>query len=193
MVSGAMRTYLLELDALPDTSLISMVPIGLKAKEAQIASASGGNAVGSVMVKLGTDLPGAADRLQAVHESMIDGKRALAAMTPTQILAMSALGQAPAILGPMLRMGGLVKPPYNLIISNVPGPRTTQYFNGMRLEGTYPLSIPIDGMALNITCNSYADQMAFGLTGCRRTVPHLQRLLLHLDAEVDALEDAAGI
>ncbi|HVI37882.1 MAG TPA: wax ester/triacylglycerol synthase family O-acyltransferase, partial [Gaiellales bacterium] len=140
MCSGAMRTYLLELDALPDTTLISMVPIGLKAKEAQMASASGGNAVGSVMVKLGTDLPDAGDRLQAVHHSMADGKRALAQMTPVQILAMSALGQAPAILGPMLKMSGLVKPPYNLIISNVPGPRTKQFFNGMRLEGTYPLS-----------------------------------------------------
>jgi diacylglycerol O-acyltransferase len=193
MCSGAMRTYLLELDALPDTTLISMVPIGLKAKEAQIASSSGGNAVGSVMVKLGTDLPDPADRLQAVHDSMVSGKRALAQMTPVQILAMSALGQAPAILGPMLKMSGLVKPPYNLIISNVPGPRTKQYFNGMRLEGTYPLSIPIDGMALNITCNSYADQMAFGLTGCRRTVPRLQRLLIHLDSELDALEKAAGV
>ena len=192
MCSGAMRTYLLELDALPDTTLISMVPIGLKAKEAQIASSSGGNAVGAVMVKLGTDLPDAADRLQVVHDSMVSGKRALAEMTPVQILAMSALGQAPAILGPMLKMSGLVKPPYNLIISNVPGPRTKQYFNGMRLEGTYPLSIPIDGMALNITCNSYADQMAFGLTGCRRTVPRLQRLLIHLDSELDALEEAAG-
>jgi diacylglycerol O-acyltransferase len=193
MCSGAMRTYLLELDALPETTLVSMVPVGLKAKESQVASASGGNAVGSVMVKLGTDLPDAADRLQAVHDSMTDGKRGLAQMTPVQILAMSALGQAPAILGPMFRMSGLVKPPYNLIISNVPGPRSTQYFNGMRLEGTYPLSIPIDGMALNITCNSYADQMAFGLTGCRRTVPHLQRLLTHLDTELDALEQAAGI
>ncbi len=192
MCSGAMRTYLLELDALPEHTLVSMVPVGLKAKESHVASASGGNAVGAVMVKLGTDLHDPADRLQAVHDSMADGKRALAQMTPLQILAMSALGQAPAILGPMLKMSGLVKPPYNLIISNVPGPRSTQYFNGMRLEGTYPLSIPIDGMALNITCNSYADQMAFGLTGCRRTVPHLQRLLLHLDAELDALEKAAG-
>ena len=58
MCSGAMRTYLLELDALPETTLISMVPIGLKAKESQVASSSGGNAVGSVMVKLGTDLAG---------------------------------------------------------------------------------------------------------------------------------------
>lgn len=193
MCSGAMRTYLLELDALPDTTLVSMVPIGLKAKESQIASAHGGNAVGSVMVKLGTDLADPADRLTSVHESMVDGKRALAEMTPVQILAMSALGQAPAVLGPMLRMGGLVKPPYNLIISNVPGPRTTQYFNGMQLLGTYPLSIPIDGMALNITCNSYAEDMAFGLTGCRRTVPHLQRLLTHLDTELGALEKAAGV
>ncbi|HEY3530713.1 MAG TPA: wax ester/triacylglycerol synthase family O-acyltransferase [Nocardioides sp.] len=192
MCSGAMRSYLLELDALPDTTLVSMVPVGLKAKESHLASATGGNALGSVMVKLGTDLPDPADRLKAVHESMVDGKRALAEMTPVQILAMSALGQAPAILGPMLRMGGFVKPPYNLIISNVPGPRTTQYFRGMRLLGTYPLSIPIDGMALNITCNSYADQMAFGLTGCRRTVPHLQRLLIHLDNELNALEKATG-
>ncbi|HEX3930062.1 MAG TPA: wax ester/triacylglycerol synthase family O-acyltransferase [Nocardioides sp.] len=193
MCSGAMRTYLLELDALPDTTLVSMVPIGLRAKESHIASAHGGNALGSVMVKLGTDLVDPAERLRAVHESMVDGKRALAEMTPVQILAMSALGQAPAILGPMLRMGGVVRPPYNLIISNVPGPRTTQYFNGMRLLGTYPLSIPIDGMALNITCNSYADQMAFGLTGCRRTLPHLQRLLTHLDTELTALEHATGV
>jgi diacylglycerol O-acyltransferase len=193
MCSGAMRTYLLELDALPDTTLISMVPVGLRAKESHLPSAHGGNALGSVMVKLGTDLADPAERLELVHESMVDGKRALAEMTPTQILAMSALGQAPAILGPMLKMSGVVKPPYNLIISNVPGPRTTQYFNGMRLVGTYPLSIPIDGMALNITCNSYADQMAFGLTGCRRTVPHLQRLLIHLDTELGALEKAAGV
>jgi diacylglycerol O-acyltransferase / wax synthase len=193
MCSGAMRTYLLELGALPDTTLVSMVPVGLKARESHLPSGSGGNALGSVMVKLGTDLPDPADRLKAVHESMVDGKRSLAEMTPVQILAMSALGQAPAILGPMLRMGGIVRPPYNLIISNVPGPRTTQYFNGMKLVGAYPLSIPIDGMALNITCASYDGQLAFGLTGCRRTLPHLQRLLVHLDSELTALERAAGI
>jgi diacylglycerol O-acyltransferase / wax synthase len=192
MCSGAMRTYLLELDALPEQTLISMVPVGLKAKQSHVASSSGGNALGSVMVKLGTDLSDPADRLQAIHDSMISGKRALAQMTPVQVLAMSAVGQAPAILGPMLKLSGLMRPPYNLVISNIPGPRTTQYFNGMRLDGTYPLSIPIDGMALNITCNSYADQMAFGLTGCRRTVPRLQRLLTHLDSELDSLERAVG-
>ena len=193
MCSGAMRTYLLELDALPDTSLVAMVPVGLKAKQSQIASAEGGNAVGAVMVQLATDLPDPADRLARVHKSMVDGKRALSSMTPVQIMAMSALGQTPAILGPILRMQGIVRPPYNLIISNVPGPRTTHYWNGAQLLGTYPLSIPINGMALNITCTSYDGNMAFGLTGCRRTVPHLQRLLTHLDDEVKALENAVGV
>ena len=124
---------------------------------------------------------------------MKDGKEALSSMTPVQILAMSALGQAPAILTPLLRMQGIVRPPYNLIISNVPGPRTTHYWNGAQLLGIYPLSIPINGMALNITCTSYDGKMCFGLTGCRRTVPHLQRLLTHLDDELAALEKAAGV
>jgi len=193
MCSGAMRTYLSELDALPDTTLIAMVPVGLNAKQSHHASTAGGNAVGSVMVKLGTDLPDAEGRLEVIHSSMRDGKEALASMTPLQIQAMSAVGQVPAILPTLLGLTQLVKPAYNLVISNVPGPRTTQYYNGAELLGTYPLSVPIDGNALNITCNSYADQMAFGLTGCRRTVPHLQRILTYLDDEIAALEKVAGV
>jgi diacylglycerol O-acyltransferase len=191
MCSGAIRTYLSELDALPETSLIAMVPVGLHAKSRN--TGTGGNAVGSIMVKLGTDLEDPLDRLLLIHASMLDGKQALAQMTPLQIQAMSAVGQVPAILPTLLGMTNLVKPAYNLVISNVPGPRTTQYFNGAEMLGTYPLSVPIDGNALNITCNSYADQMAFGLTGCRRTVPHLQRILGYLDDEISALEKVAGV
>jgi diacylglycerol O-acyltransferase len=193
MCSGAIRTYLEEHSALPDQSLVAMVPVGLNAKQSHVASAEGGNAVGAVMVKLGTDLADPAERLASISESMSSGKLALASMTPLQILAMSAVGMAPAIVLPALRLQGIVRPPFNLIISNVPGPRQHQYLNGARLVGTYPLSIPIQGMALNITCNSYADDMAFGLTGCRRSVPHLQRLLTHLDDELAALEKAAGV
>ncbi|WP_435771450.1 WS/DGAT/MGAT family O-acyltransferase [Nocardioides sp. SYSU DS0651] len=193
MCSGAMRTYLDELDALPDQSLVSMVPVGLKAKEAATASDEGGNAVGAVMVRLATDLPDPADRLRAIHRSMKDGKDALSSMTPAQIVAMSAVGMAPSIVVPMLKMQGVVRPPFNLIISNVPGPRTPHYWNGARLVGNYPLSIPINGMALNITCASYDGKMGFGLTGCRRTVPRLQRLLTFLDDELAALEKAAGV
>lgn len=193
MCAGAVRRYLLELEALPDAPLVAMVPVGLNAKESHVASADGGNAIGAVMCRLGTDLDDPADRLETIHRSMKDGKEALSSMTPLQIVAMSALGQAPAILPPLLRLHGLVRSPYNLIISNVPGPRTTHYWNGAKLVGNYPLSIPINGMALNITCTSYDGRMGFGLTGCRRTVPHLQRMLAHLDTELGALEKAAGV
>lgn len=193
MCSGALRKYLLDFDALPDASLVSMVPVGLHAKTPSNASADGGNAVGSVMVQLGTDLVDPGDRLAKIHRSMNTGKAALASMTPTQILAMSALGMVPSIITPMLRLQGIVRPPFNVVISNVPGSRTTQYYNGAKQVGQYPLSIPINGMALNITCVSYDGNMGFGLTGCRRTVPHLQRLLTYLDDELAALEKAAGL
>lgn len=193
MCSGAVRRYLEELDALPDTPLVAMVPVGLNAKKSGIPSADGGNAVGAVMCQLATDRSDPAERLTTIHRSMKDGKEALSSMTPVQIVAMSAIGQTPAILTPLLRMQGIVRPPYNLIISNVPGPRTTHYWNGARMVGTYPLSIPINGMGLNITCASYDGNMAFGLTGCRRTVPRLQRFIAHLDGEVAALEKAAGV
>ena len=191
MVSGAMRRYLTDLAALPDTTLVAMVPVGLHAKQSQHASADGGNAVGAVMVKLGTDLADPAERLRAIHGSMRDGKEALGTMTPLQILAMSAIGLAPAVIPPLLKMSGITRPPFNLIISNVPGPRVPHFYNGAELVGMYPLSIPIHGMALNITCTSYAGNMGFGLTGCRRTVPRLQQLLTHLDHELTALERAA--
>ncbi|MCW2780965.1 MAG: Diacylglycerol O-acyltransferase [Marmoricola sp.] len=190
MCSGAVRAYLIEHNALPDRTLVSMVPVGLQSRS---ASSESGNAVGSVMVRLGTDLDDPAERLRSVHASMNDGKEALGSMSPLQIQAMSAIGMTPALMIPMLRLNGIVRPPFNLIISNVPGPKTTQYLNGAKLVGTYPVSIPMQGMALNITCNSYDEDMDFGLTGCRRSVPHLQRLLTHLDDELSALEKAVGV
>jgi diacylglycerol O-acyltransferase len=191
MCSGALRNYLLSMDALPDAPMIAMVPVSLHG-EASSSSDGGGNAVGTVMCNLGTDRDDPAARLQTVHDSMEQGKDALRSMTPMQVLAMSAVALSPLAVWPLLRLTGSVRPPFNLVISNVPGPRRPLYWNGARLDGLYPLSIPLDGQALNITCTSYSDEIAFGLTGCRRTVPHLQRLLGYLDDELAALEEAAG-
>ncbi|MDP9091866.1 MAG: wax ester/triacylglycerol synthase family O-acyltransferase [Actinomycetota bacterium] len=190
MCSGALRSYLLSLDALPDSPLIAMVPVSLHGED---GGEEGGNAVGVVMCNLGTHLDDAARRLETVHASMVEGKQSLNGMSQMQILLMSALGVSPLVILPALRLSGIVRPPFNLVISNVPGPRKPMYWNGARLDGLYPLSIPLDGQALNITCTSYSDEIAFGLTGCRRTVPHLQRLLGDLDDELIALEQAVGI
>lgn len=192
MCAGALRSYLLEQNALPDNPLVSMVPIGLRAKQSQVASAEGGNAVGAVMVNLATDLADPAARLSSIQQSMVQGKRALSSMTQPQIIAMAALGVSPLLLQ-QTPLQSVLRPPFNVVISNVPGPRKPLYYNGARLTGMYPISVPTHGQGLNITCTSYVDQLAFGLTGCRRTVPHLQRLLTHLDDELAALEKAVGV
>ncbi len=190
MCSGALRAYLDSMDALPDSPLIAMVPVSLHGESE--SGDGGGNAVGVIMCNLGTHLADPAERLVTVHRSMGEGKESLRGMSQLQILAMSALGVAPLALLPLLRLDGKARPPFNLVISNVPGPRNPRYWNGARLDGLYPLSIPVDGQALNITVTSYATEIAFGLTGCRRTVPHLQRLLTYLDDELAALEMAVG-
>ncbi|MDP9117448.1 MAG: wax ester/triacylglycerol synthase family O-acyltransferase, partial [Actinomycetota bacterium] len=192
MCSGALRAYMTGLDALPESPLIAMVPVSLHSDDAGSGD-GGGNSVGVVMCNLGTHQADPAQRLQTIHDSMVEGKESLRGMSQAQILAMSALGVSTLLLLPALRLNGVVRPPFNLVISNVPGPRKPMYWNGARLDGLYPLSIPLDGQALNITCTSYSDEIAFGLTGCRRTVPHLQRLLDHLDDELVALEQAAGV
>lgn len=193
MCGGALRTYLIEHDSVPDTSLISAVPVGLNARSAGDASGDGGNALGFLMVKLGTDEPDAGTRLQGIHEAMAAGKKLMSTMTKAQITAMGLLGMAPSMALPMLGLSNYFNLPFNVTISNVPGPKETMYFNGAKLVGMYPASVPMHGQGLNITAVSYAGQLGIGLTGCRKTVPSLQRLLVHLEDALVELEKAAGV
>ncbi|HET9075482.1 MAG TPA: wax ester/triacylglycerol synthase family O-acyltransferase [Acidimicrobiales bacterium] len=186
MCGHALRQYLLELESLPDDPLVAMTPVSLR----QAGSDVGGNAVGALLCNLATDLDDPAARLAAVHRSMEDGKEGLRSMTPTQVTVTSAIAMSPMVLAMLPGVRRLASPAFNVVISNIPGPTEPLYWNGARLEGIYPMSIPVEGQALNITVTSYNGNLEFGLTGCRSTVPHLQRLLVHLDAGLEALEKA---
>lgn len=188
MCSGALRSYLAELDALPDEPLIAMTPVSLRQAGMDVE----GNAVGALLCNLGTDQVDPADRLTTVHQSMNAGKATLKGMTPTQATVASAVAMSPMLLGQVPGLRKVASPGYNLVISNIPGPQEALYWNGAALEGIYPMSIPTDGQALNITVTSYNGNLEFGLMGCRRTIPHLQRLLIHLEDSLAELEKAAG-
>jgi hypothetical protein len=123
---------------------------------------------------------------------MSEGKRLFSELTPLQTLLLSALNVAPIAASPVPGFVGNTRPPFNLVISNVPGPRHPMYLNGARLDGIYPASVLFDGQALNITLTSSGDTLDFGITGCRRSVPSLQRLLTHLDTALAELEYATG-
>lgn len=188
MCAGALRRYLLEMDALPEESLTSMVPVSLRKDDS-----AGGNAVGAVLTTLATDIADPSWRLARIKESMHIAKDSLAGLSSLQLLAFSALNVAPTPIVSLLGGGEGMRPPFNLVISNVPGPRERLYLNGARLQGVYPASLPYHGQALNITLTSYVDNLEIGLTGCRRRVPHLQRILTHLEESLVELELAVGL
>ena len=190
MCAGALRAYLIEQSKLPSTPLIAMVPVNLRTER---DADGGGNIVGTVLCNLATHLDDAAQRLEVISTSMRDNKKVLSQLTRPQALALSALLIAPLGLAAVPGFVSWTRPPFNIVISNVPGVREPMYWNGARLDGNYPLGIALDGQAVNITLANNADHLDFGLVGCRRSVPHLQRLIGHLEAALKDLERAAGV
>lgn len=189
MCSGALRYYLLEQNALPDTPLIAMVPVSLRTEEEADA---GGNMVGAILCNLATDTDDPAQRLLTISDSMCSNKKVFSQLPRLQALALSAVNTSALALAAVPGWVASTSPPFNIIISNVPGPTQPIYYGGARLDGNYPLSIALDGQALNITLASNAGNLDFGLVGCRRSVPHLQRLLAHLESSLKDLERAVG-
>jgi diacylglycerol O-acyltransferase len=190
MCAGALRAYLIEAEALPNTPLVAMVPVSLRSADEQDA---GGNMVGTILCNLATDMTDPARRLEAINTSMRNNKKVFAELPRTQALALSAFLMSGIALGVVPGFVSTAPPPFNIVISNVPGARDPLYWRGARLDGNYPFSIALDGQALNITLTNNADNLDFGLVGCRRSVPHLQRLLSHLEDALADLEKAVGV
>ncbi|MCV7282122.1 wax ester/triacylglycerol synthase family O-acyltransferase [Mycolicibacterium flavescens] len=187
MCAGALRAYLAEVDALPDTPLVAMVPVNLRTEQ---DADGGGNLVGAILCNLATDVEDPARRLATIAASMRDNKKVYSELPRVQQLAVSAFLISGLALGLLPGFVGTAPPPFNLVISNVPGAREPLYWNGARLDGNYPFSIPLDGQALNITLANRAEHLDFGLVGDRSNVPHLQRLLGHLETALKDLERA---
>ena len=189
MSAGALRAYLLEQGALPDRPLTAMVPVNLR-KEDDDRS---GNMVGTFLCNLATDVDDPAKRLEVISASIRDTKDVFGQLPRVQQLALSAFNVGGLAFGLIPGYLSNAAPPFNIVISNVSAGRSEPlYWRGARLDGSYPLSIALDGQAMNITVTNNADNLDFGLVGCRRSVPHLQRLLGHLETSLKDLERAAG-
>ncbi|CDM74634.1 conserved hypothetical membrane protein [Mycobacterium marinum E11] len=189
MCAGALRQYLLEQNALPDAPLVALVPVSLRSQ----TDDSGGTMVGTVLCGLATDNTDPAKRLEMISQSMRRNKKAFSELSPLQAKALWAFNMAPLTLTAVPGFVPWTKPSFNVIVSNLPGPTKPMYWHGARLDSIYPLSIAHDGQALSITLLSNAGTLEFGLVGCRRSVPHLQRLLLHLETSLHGLEQAVGL
>lgn len=182
---SALRDYLISQHALPDKPLIAMVPMSLRSDDSD-----SGNQVTMILANLGTHVADPATRIGIIKASIKEAKDRFKAMSSEETMNYTALMMAPA--GFNMLTGILPQwAPFNVVISNVPGPKKPLYWNGALLQGMYPASIPIDRIALNITLLSYVDQLEFGLTACRRTLPSMQKLLTYIENGIRELEVAA--
>ena len=116
---------------------------------------------------------------------------------PADLLSDVTQFAMPALAGQAARMAARLRlvewlSPFNLIVSNVPGPNLPLYYAGARLLAYYPISAIADGQGLNITVMSYEQGMHFGLIACRELVPDLDRMAGYLADELDALVQAVG-
>lgn len=182
LCGGALRRYLLELNALPAAPLVAAVPVSTRRDEGD-----SGNEIAFALTHLGTHLKDPAERLVAVKACMDYNKTTLRRLNPSQLLAYEGLMFAPGVIN-LLTGLSREKTLVNVVISHVPGPRQDVYWQGCRLDGLYPVSVVVDRIALNITLVSRHDYIDFGLLGCRKTLPHLQRLLDHLEDSLQELE-----
>jgi diacylglycerol O-acyltransferase len=189
MCAGCLRDYLLSQDALPAAPLVAQVPVALRSVD---AASEGGNAITTMQVSLGTHLADPVARLTAIRDSVLVAKSRLSSMSPVDIFNLTMLTNLPLTIGQVTGISGRSpRPLFNLVISNVPGPRQPLYFGNAKLLATYPVSLIWHGYAANITVQSYGDNLDVGILACRNTVPRVQRMLDHLEAALAELEAAA--
>ena len=188
IVGGGLRRFLSELGELPDAPLVAFVPVNVRPK----GDEGGGNAVGAMLATLATDVEDPLERLRRIRASTRSAKAQLEGMTQEAILAYSAYLLAPGglqALGALTRIHPPLPIAFNVCVSNVPGPREPLYLRGSRMEAYYPASIPIHGMALNVTVLSYAGTLNVGFIGDRDALPHLQRLAVYTGEALAELGD----
>src|SRR5271157_2116380 len=177
LCTGALRRYLAEHAALPEKPLTVAVPVSLR----PLGNTQLNNQVSFTLSRLPTDVAEPLPRLAAAQAAGQEAKNLFADMRDLVTTDISILGAPLFVIGLTrlwagARAANYLWPFFNTVISNVPGPRQTMYCVGAPATHYFPVSIPYHGCALNITVQSYLDQLDFGLIACSETVPDAQRI-----------------
>jgi diacylglycerol O-acyltransferase len=187
LTAATLRRWLLDHDALPSTPLVAAVPVSVRTQDQR---GELGNQVSVMVAALPTDIADPVERVEAMGRSMFEAKRHFQAV-PASLLQDLSTAIPTALSGlaarALFRLATLPGVPFNLFVSNVPGPQRPLYVAGARVEGIYPVSAVTDMTGgLNITLFSYAGHLDFGFIACREMVPDVWRMVGYL---ADALEE----
>jgi len=190
----ALRGYLLDKNELPDKTLVAAVPVSVRS---EAEKGQHGNKVAMARTALHTEIADPVERLQALSKRMGKVKKAFKA-TPARLMMDWMNVPAPSLVAQAARLyenfsiQDYLYPPYNLVISNVPGPSQPLYLAGARVVANYPVSIPYHGLAFNITVLSYQDNLDVGLTAHRGTVPDINDVMERMAAALADLKARAS-
>ena len=195
LCAGALRRYLDTNGETPDAPLVAMVPVSVRSDDEKDAL---GNRVATTFTSLATDVDDPVERLQVIHEGMVDVKeqqKAIGADTLTDWaeFASPAVAGTAARLYSRTKIAGRHRPLFNVTISNVPGPPFPLYSVGARVDAIYPVGPITEGGGLNMTVMSYMDSLDFGLLGCPDVLPDIWQLADGLQDALDELVDATGV
>jgi WS/DGAT/MGAT family acyltransferase len=173
LVSGVLRTFLIQRDELPENTLVAMVPVSVHDR----SDRPGRNQVSGMFASLQTQIADPGERLRAIAEANVIAKDHSSAIGATLLQDWSQFA-GPAVFGVAMRVYARTRltesrPVHNLVVSNVPGPQIPLYFLGAEVEAMYPLGPIFHGSGLNITVMSLNGKLNVGLISCPELLPDL--------------------
>jgi diacylglycerol O-acyltransferase len=190
--AGAVRSWLVEHDELPEEPLVAQIPVSVRSEE-QVGTY--GNRILLMAAELFTNESDPLTRLQRTHEALSGMKERHRAL-PAELLQDANNFIPPAIFSRAAKVTFRLstsragRPTWNVVVSNVPGPQIPIYMAGGRLVANYPVSVITDGMGLNITVMSYLGSLDVGILADRDQMPDLWKLT---DWMREALEELRGV
>lgn len=175
LCAGALRHWLFEHDALPERSLISVVPVSVRPPQEDEPV---GNRLALVRAPLPTHLSDPEQRLAATRAEMTRARQRRAALPPELLVDMAEYALPPFAEAGWWLSSRLMRRvnAFNVLISNVRGPAGPRYFAGAALIANYPVSVLVHGQGLNLSVFSVANRLCWGLVADPSLVPDLERI-----------------
>lgn len=190
VVAGAMNDWLDLHGEKLDGSLLAGVPIGTDSTKDVLRLS--GNRVSNLFTSLHTDIVDPVQRLKAISATTSESKAIQHAMGLDMLESWWQFAPPAPLNGFMrayshLRAADLHAAPFNLVVSNVPGPPVPIHIAGARLDQLFSVGPILQGIGLNITVWSYLDTMSFSALACPDTLPDVHVLLAGLEKSLAEL------
>jgi len=188
--SGGIRKYLLEKDKLPSQPLVANVPISIRSKGTEKEL---GNKISNMLIPIATHIEDPIERLEAIQEHTARGKvkhKALGAKTLGVMADAVPFGLANLAAGVYSKynLNEWHRPPFNVTISNVPGPQFPLYLNGHKVLSILGLTPVVDGLGLIIGVFSYNGQVSITSTSDSKTMPDADKFARYIRESANELE-----